>query len=274
MFHLLKNKKIESRTYGTWADSFKKYHIKIDDDTISQFPDSIWEYIYKGFYKWGNCFRTSYNLIKKISYIKNSEYNIIIKWLPDMSGIELLLNHDLYQNFDEEKYKELTRITRRIMRMAQNKAFIKTEITDNYIQYINYWNQQFVIDETKSKNYNENNEKHRIYAEKMSYFDEQLYNEKKVLRCYLKQIELSTESKEKLYMYVSTYPDGTLFDGEEDRIKLETELLKDGKSQNVYRLKSERISDLSQIDTEKWKKDTPQRYEIKEYVKGYNAEDY
>ena len=160
------------------------------------------------------------------------------------------------------------------MRMAQNKAFIKTEITDNYIQYINYWNQPFVIDETKSQNYDENNEKHRIYAEKMSYFDEQLYNEKKVLRCYLKQIELSTESKEKLYMYVSTYSDGTLFDGEEDRIKLETELLKDGKSQNVYRLKSERISDLSQIDTEKWKKDTPQRYEIKEYIKGYNTEDY
>lgn len=55
-------------------------------------------------------------------------------------------------------------------------------------------------------------------------------------------------------MYVSTYPDGTLFDGEEDRIKLETELLKDGKSQNVYRSRSERICDLSQIDTEKWKK--------------------
>ena len=273
MFHLFKMRKDDYEIF-TYLDLLKKYHITIDDDTISIFPDSIWKYIYKGFYKWGNCFGVSYNLIKRISYIKNSEYNIIIKWLPDMSGIELLLNYELYKNFDEEECKELTRITRRIMRMAEYKAFIKTEITDNYIRYIDYWNQPFVIDETKSKNYDEEDEDDRVYAEKMSYFDEQLNNEKKVLRCYLKQIELSTELKEKLYMYVSIYPDGTLFDGEEKRIQKEIELLKSGKSQNTYRLRSERICDLSQIDTEKWKKDTPQWHEIREYIKGYNDEDY
>ena len=152
MFHLFKMRKDDYEIF-TYLDLLKKYHITIDDDTISIFPDSIWKYIYKGFYKWGNCFGVSYNLIKRISYIKNSEYNIIIKWLPDMSGIELLLNYELYKNFDEEEYKELTRITRRIMRMVEYKAFIKTEITDNYIRYIDYWNQPFVIDETRSKNY-------------------------------------------------------------------------------------------------------------------------
>ena len=248
--------------------------IIIDKRTKQVFPNIIWKYIYNGFYKWHCQYYCFYNLIKKISYIENSEYNIIIKWLPDMSGIELVLNKEIYKKYNEETYKDLTRITRRIMRMAEYKAFIKTEITDNYIRYIDYWNQPFVIDETKSKNYDEEDEDDRVYAEKMSYFDEQLNNEKKVLRCYLKQIELSTELKEKLYMYVSIYPDGTLFDGEEKRIQKEIELLKSGKSQNTYRLRSERICDLSQIDTEKWKKDTPQWHEIREYIKGYNDEDY
>ena len=75
-------------------------------------------------------------------------------------------------------------------------------------------------------------------------------------------------------MYVSTYPDGTLFDGEEERIQKETESLKNGKSQNVYRLKVERISDLSQINVEEWKKDTPQCFMTREYLKGHNIEDY
>ena len=34
-----------------------------------------------------------------ISYIENSEYNIIIKWLPDMSGIELVLNKEIYKKY-------------------------------------------------------------------------------------------------------------------------------------------------------------------------------
>lgn len=274
MFHLFKKKKIEPRIYATSADSLKKYHIAIDNNTISMFPSNIWKYIYNGFYKWGNCLTVSYNLIKKISYIKNSEYNIIIKWLPDMSGIELLLNYKLYQNFDEEEYKELTRIVRRIMYMAQEKSTIKTEIIDNYEHYIACWNYPFVIDRRNSKVYDENNENSRLHAEKSSYFDKQLYEEKKVLRCYLKRIKLWEDESQTLYMYVSTYPDGTLFDGEEERIQKETELLKNGKSQNVYRLKVERISDLSQINVEEWKKDTPQCFMTREYLKGHNTEDY
>lgn len=240
--------------------------IIIDKRTKQVFPNIIWEYIYNGFYKWHCQYYCFYNLIKKISYIENSEYNIIIKWLPDMSGIELVLNKEIYKKYNEETYKDLTRITRRIMRMAKDKSFIKTDIIDNYEHYIEHWNRPFVIDfkeEIEKYGYNEE------YVKTHQYIDADLMFEKKVLRCYLKGIELPIKSEQKLYMYVSVYPDGILFDGEEDHINEEIKLLKNGKSKNVFLLKSERLNDSSEIDIEKWKKENPNLVYQMEKINGY-----
>ena len=88
MFNLFKMKEEDFKRF-TYVDSFKKYHIKIDDDTISLFPDSVWKYIYKGFYKWKNRFGASYNLIKRISYIKNSEYKMATRYVWNRITIKL-----------------------------------------------------------------------------------------------------------------------------------------------------------------------------------------
>lgn len=66
--------------------------IEIDSKNAKQMGTKYWMIIYYAFCQYGTIQSFSKNLIKKISLGPTGEYNIIIKWLSDLSGIELILN--------------------------------------------------------------------------------------------------------------------------------------------------------------------------------------
>lgn len=248
--------------------------IEIDSKTAKQMGTKYWMIIYYAFCQYGTIQSFSKNLIKKISLGPTGEYNIIIKWLSDLSGIELILNQEYYKknpkNTKDQETEEIYKILKSIMLMSKKKTFIKTKLTNNYRQYVEVWNKPFILHDEYMCQKTIN----------VDYNDEEFTKNKKVLRLYLKEINIDNQDPK--YIYVSTYPDGHLYDREDEYIQQEKYNLENGNYKNISYIKMEQqsidekmvevpismnLDHTKSIDVENWNKDVHGFTKFLEYSK-------
>lgn len=212
--------------------SFEEHNIIIDNEAKELLTDDVLSLIGSGFYWRGHVIYYLRHIIKKISLGDTGKYKVVIKWLYDLSGVELILNkkyfvEELPNSLNKTTAKRIKKLFESIMIMATENIEIKGLLEDNYRQYIKAWNKFF------------------IYAEKheynMPFPTFSFYNDmrKDILRLYLKEINIAEKDQTPQYIYVSTYPNGKLYKGENEYIEKMKTNIKNGKYENVFHMQQE-----------------------------------
>lgn len=212
--------------------SFEEHNIIIDSEAKELLTDDVWNLIYSGFYCRGNTIHYSRHIIKKISLGDTGKYKVVIKWLYDLSGIELILNRKYFVEevpnlLDKKNSKKIRNLFKSIMVMSRENIKIKGLLENNYRQYINSWNKFFIY----IKNYEYN-----IFFPIFSFYSDM---RKDILRLYLKEINIAEKDQTPQYIYVSTYPNGKLYKGEDKYIEKMKTNIKNGNYENVFHMQQE-----------------------------------
>lgn len=241
-------------------EAFEDQNIIIDDEIKKNITVDVLNLIRIGFYHRGHEICYFRHIIKKISLGNTGKYKVVIKWLYDLSGVELILNkkyfvEELPSLLNKKTSKKIKNLFESIMLMAEENACIKGVLKDNYRQYIETWNKFFI--------YIEKHEYNMIFPTFSFYSDIR----KDILRLYLKEINIAEKDQTPQYVYVSVYPNGKLYKGENEYIEKMKTNIKNGNFENVFHMKEETkivngkqqtslisvdSNDKKCIDTEKW----------------------
>ena len=138
-------------------EAFEDQHIIIDDEIKKNITVDVLNLIRIGFYHRGHEICYFRHIIKKISLGNTGKYKVVIKWLYDLSGVELILNkkyfvEELPSLLNKKTSEKIKNLFESIMLMAEENACIKGVLKDNYRQYIETWNKFFIYIEKHEYN--------------------------------------------------------------------------------------------------------------------------